>query len=148
MYEILNGLIALALGLFVVLALIFSWVTFFQLQGLRRKVAALEARERIAALRAADRDMPPRPGEARAPEPESEPDQPPEPGQVDEIPAAAAAPAPDARTTGEIPSAAAAPPRSSPAKFAGSDRAGVPSPSRGGSALPAGSPAAARSESG
>jgi hypothetical protein len=116
MFEILYGLIALALGLFVVLALILSWVAFFQLQGLKRKVAALEARERIAALRAVDREMPPRPGEARAPEPpiaptpepEPESEQPPEPEQVDEIPAGAAAAAPNARTTGEVPSAAAA----------------------------------------
>jgi uncharacterized membrane protein len=116
MYEIYT-LIGFALGLFVVLALILSWVSFFQLRELKQKVAALETREKIAALRAADREMPPRPGEARAaevpiaptPEPEPEPEphagQPPKPEQVDEMPAAAAAPPPDARTTGEIPPA-------------------------------------------
>ena len=121
MYGLLNSL-GVILGLFFILAQIFAWVAFFQVRELKRKVSALEAREKIAALHAADREMPPRPKEAQAPEPPvtppaepkpelpPEPEQPPEPERMGEIPAAAAAQAPTAGITGKVPPTTTAPP--------------------------------------
>ena len=93
--EAFYSLIGLALGLFVILAQIFAWVAIFQLQELKRRLSALEAREQLAARQAARREAAPAPGEtpgetdvseaarpaeAAEPEPEREPE--PEPAAV------------------------------------------------------------------
>jgi len=82
------GLIGLVLGLFFVLALIFAWVAFFQVQGLKRKLAQLESELILREVRTARAQEPPA---EPVPEPPAEPSPEPPAEPSPELPAEPAA---------------------------------------------------------
>jgi uncharacterized membrane protein len=117
--EMFYTLMGLALGLFLLLAQIFAWIAFFQLGGLKRRIARLESELILREVRAARAEAPTqRPDDTGQPElpfgrpPEAAP----APARVPQVRKTAEAAPPAAAPPPEVDEAGEAPPRSQEAK--------------------------------
>jgi len=106
--EAIFGLLVFAVGLVIILAVIFAWVAIFKISALSKRVKAMEAE--VASARAAfvrvAREMRRDPEAEIKPEPEA----PAEPEQPEDLPAVAAARVPAVEIRGEVAASAAPPP--------------------------------------
>ncbi|HUS54956.1 MAG TPA: DUF2339 domain-containing protein [Thermohalobaculum sp.] len=106
--EAILGLLGTAVGLAVILAVIFAWVAIFKISALSKRVTAVEAE--VVAAHAAFTRM----GQELWRDPETEikpePESPAEPEQPEDLPAVAAARVPAVEKSAEVPPTAAAPP--------------------------------------